>query len=195
MSARVTSPVPHLSAEKLKILEQICDSGEELSPALLRKVIPDRARFEEFLAQRNMTAYPAAKRILAALDRLESGSVRATPEQFGAKSVPSLPLLGKVMSKAVLVRTMAERLNITSKQVAATFGLLATTAIMETRKNGEFTIPGIGKLLKAQRSSRAGRNPQTGETIKIKAKTVVRFRVAKEAQRAVAQHSGRSKSK
>ena len=51
-----------------------------------------------------------------------------------------------------------------------------------TKKNGEFTIPGIGKLVKAERKARLGRNPQTGETIKIKAKTVVKFRVAKAAK-------------
>ena len=70
--------------------------------------------------------------------------------------------------------------------VAAYFDLLAETAVKETKKNGEFTIPGIGKLVKAERKARLGRNPQTGETIKIKAKTVVKFRVAKAAKDAIA---------
>ena len=56
---------------------------------------------------------------------------------------------------------------------------LADTAVKETKKNGEFTIPGVGKLVKAERKARVGRNPQTGEAIKIKAKTVVRLRAAK----------------
>ena len=64
--------------------------------------------------------------------------------------------------------------------------LLAETAVKETKKNGEFTIPGIGKLVKAERKARLGRNPQTGETIKIKAKTVVKFRVAKVAKDTIA---------
>ena len=53
--------------------------------------------------------------------------------------------------------------------------------------NGEFTIPGLGKLVKAQRAARIGRNPQTGEAIKIKAKTAVKFRVAKAAKDLIAQ--------
>ena len=48
-------------------------------------------------------------------------------------------------------------------------------------KNGEFTIPGIGKLVKQKRKARMGRNPKTGEKLKIAAKTVVKFRVAKAA--------------
>jgi DNA-binding protein HU-beta len=47
------------------------------------------------------------------------------------------------------------------------------------KKNGEFTIPGIGKLVKQKRKARIGHNPKTGEKIKIAAKTVVKFRVAK----------------
>ena len=70
--------------------------------------------------------------------------------------------------------------------IASFLELLAETAVKETKKNGEFTIPGIGKLVKAERKARLGRNPQTGETIKIKAKTVVKFRVAKVAKDTIA---------
>jgi DNA-binding protein HU-beta len=92
----------------------------------------------------------------------------------------------KKMTKAEWVRFAAEKLELTSKQSAAFTELLAATAIQETKKNGEFTIPGIGKLVKAQRSARLGRNPATGETIKIKAKTTVKFRVAKAAKDVIA---------
>jgi DNA-binding protein HU-beta len=94
--------------------------------------------------------------------------------------------MAKGMTKTALVRHMAEKLGITNKEAAAGLELLADTAIKETKKNGEFTIPGIGKLVKADRKARLGRNPQTGETIKIKAKTVVKFRVAKAAKDAIA---------
>ncbi len=94
--------------------------------------------------------------------------------------------MAKGMTKTALVRHMAEKLGITNKDAAAGLELLADTAIKETKKNGEFTIPGIGKLVKADRKARLGRNPQTGETIKIKAKTVVKFRVAKAAKDAIA---------
>jgi DNA-binding protein HU-beta len=94
--------------------------------------------------------------------------------------------MAKGMTKTALVRHMAEKLELTNKQAAAGLELLAETAVKETKKNGEFTIPGIGKLVKAERKARLGRNPQTGETIKIKAKTVVKFRVAKVAKDTIA---------
>ena len=92
----------------------------------------------------------------------------------------------KKMTKSELVKLVAEKMELSSKQVAAFFDLLASTAIQETKKNGEFTIPGLGKLVKAQRAARIGRNPQTGEAIKIKAKTAVKFRVAKAAKDLIA---------
>jgi len=94
--------------------------------------------------------------------------------------------MAKGLTKTQLVRLMAEKLELTNKQAAAGLELLAETAIKETKKSGEFTIPGIGKLVKAERKARLGRNPQTGETIKIKAKTVVKFRVAKVAKDTIA---------
>jgi DNA-binding protein HU-beta len=90
------------------------------------------------------------------------------------------------MTKTALVRHMAEKLEITNKQAAAGLELLAETAIKETKKNGVFVIPGIGRLVKAERKARIGRNPQTGAAIKIKAKTVVKFRVAKAAKDTIA---------
>ena len=73
-----------------------------------------------------------------------------------------------------------------STALAAFLDLLAETAIKETKKNGVFVIPGIGRLVKAERKARIGRNPQTGQAIKIKAKTVVKFRVAKAAKDVIA---------
>ncbi|HUX43785.1 MAG TPA: HU family DNA-binding protein [Terracidiphilus sp.] len=90
------------------------------------------------------------------------------------------------MTKTALTRHMAEKLQLTNKQSAAFLDLLAETAIKETKKNGVFVIPGIGRLVKAERKARIGRNPQTGAAIKIKAKTVVKFRVAKAAKDVIA---------
>ena len=81
---------------------------------------------------------------------------------------------------------MAEKLELTTKKSAAFLDLLAETALKETKKTGVFVIPGIGRLVKAERKARMGRNPQTGEAIKIKAKTVVKFRVAKSAKDTIA---------
>ena len=90
--------------------------------------------------------------------------------------------MAATMTKTALVRQLAEKLELTNKQSAAFLDLLADTAIKETKKNGVFVIPGLGRLVKAERKARMGRNPQTGEQIKIKAKTVVKFRVAKSAK-------------
>jgi DNA-binding protein HU-beta len=90
------------------------------------------------------------------------------------------------LTKTQLVRHMAEELELTNKQVAGFFDVLAQTAVKETKKTGVFVIPGLGRLVKAERTARMGRNPQTGEQIKIKAKTVVTFRVAKAAKDAIA---------
>ena len=90
------------------------------------------------------------------------------------------------MTKTALVRSMAEKLEVNNKQAAAFLEHLAETAVKETKKNGVFVIPGLGRLVKAERKARMGRNPQTGEPIKIKAKTVVKFRVAKAAKDVIA---------
>jgi DNA-binding protein HU-beta len=94
------------------------------------------------------------------------------------------------MTKTALVRSMAEKLQVNNKQAAAFLEHLAETAVKETKKNGVFVIPGLGRLVKAERKARMGRNPQTGEPIKIKAKTVVKFRVAKAAKDAIAPKKG-----
>jgi len=70
--------------------------------------------------------------------------------------------------------------------VTAAIDYIAEVAIKETKKNGVFVVPGIGRLVKSNRKARVGRNPQTGEAIKIPAKTVVKFRVAKAVKDTIA---------
>ena len=62
---------------------------------------------------------------------------------------------------------------------------LASLAVGEVKKNGLFVLPGIGRLVRVDRKARTGRNPATGESIKIPAKKVVKFRVAKAAKDAI----------
>ena len=90
------------------------------------------------------------------------------------------------MTKTQLVRHLGEKVGTNNKTAAAFLEHLTDTAVKETKKNGVFVIPGIGRLVKAERKARMGRNPQTGEAIKIKAKTVVKFRVAKATKDAIA---------
>ena len=85
----------------------------------------------------------------------------------------------KPLTKAQFVTTLSENLDISKKDVNNFLDTLNAIAYKETKKNGSFTLPGLGKLVLVKRKARMGRNPATGETIKIKAKTVVKFRVAK----------------
>jgi len=94
------------------------------------------------------------------------------------------------MTKTKLARHLAEKVDTNNKTAAAFLEKLADTAIKETKKNGVFVVPGLGRLIKAHRKARVGRNPNTGEPIQIKAKTVVKFRVAKNAKEAIAGTSG-----
>jgi DNA-binding protein HU-beta len=86
------------------------------------------------------------------------------------------------MTKSEFIRALAEKTGTNKKTAAALLEKLAETAIKETKKNGVFVIPGLGRLVKSNRKARMGRNPQTGEAIKIAAKSVVKFRVAKAAK-------------
>jgi DNA-binding protein HU-beta len=90
------------------------------------------------------------------------------------------------MTKAQLVHRLAEKMGTTNKKAAAFFDHLADLAIKETKKNGVFVVPGLGRMVKAHRKARTGRNPQSGDFIQIKAKTVVKFRVAKAAKDEIA---------
>lgn len=85
----------------------------------------------------------------------------------------------KPMTKSQLVTELSEKLDISKKDVSSYLDALTTIAYRETKKKGSFTLPGLGKLVLVHRKARMGRNPATGETIKIKAKKVVKFRVAK----------------
>lgn len=83
------------------------------------------------------------------------------------------------MTQTQLVRELAEGVG-TNNKVAKTFmENYAAIAIRETKKSGLFVLPGIGRLVRVDRKARMGRNPATGEAIKIPAKKVVKFRVAK----------------
>lgn len=93
--------------------------------------------------------------------------------------------MAKGMSKSALIGFLAEKTQKSRKEMAGFLDLLAETAYKETKSSGEFTLPGIGKLVKKNRAARQGRNPATGETIQIPAKIVVKFRVSKQAKDAI----------
>jgi DNA-binding protein HU-beta len=88
------------------------------------------------------------------------------------------------MTQTQTVAEMATRTGLNKKQVKD-FMLSLTELAYREAKKGEFVFPGVGKLVKQKRKARMGRNPATGEEIKIPAKTVLKFRVAKAAKDAV----------
>jgi DNA-binding protein HU-beta len=95
--------------------------------------------------------------------------------------------MAKTMTKTQLVAHLAQQMGepVTKKAAAGMLDHLAVVAIKETKKNGIFVLPGLGRLVKSQRKARMGRNPQNGEAIKISARTVVKFRVAKNVKDAI----------
>jgi DNA-binding protein HU-beta len=84
-----------------------------------------------------------------------------------------------------IVSYFAKKFELTKKTASGIIDEVAALAVSETKKTGSFTLPGIGKLVLVKRKARMGRNPATGEPLKIPAKTVVRMRVAKAAKEAI----------
>ena len=89
------------------------------------------------------------------------------------------------MTKSQMIATLSEKAGLSKKDTAGFMDSLAALAYAEVKKNGECIVPGFGKLVKVKRKARDGRNPATGATIKIPAKTVVKFRLAKAVKDAV----------
>ena len=91
----------------------------------------------------------------------------------------------KVLTKGQVVSHFAEKFEISKKTTASIIEEYAALAIAETKKKGAFVFPGIGKSVLVKRKARIGRNPATGEEIKIPAKTVVKIRPAKAFKEAI----------
>jgi DNA-binding protein HU-beta len=97
----------------------------------------------------------------------------------GANQMAEAKAPSKKMTQTQLVAKLADACAVNKKVAKTLLETYAATAVAETKKNGQFTLPGIGKLVRSERKARMGRNPATGESIKIPAKKVVKFRVAK----------------
>ena len=89
------------------------------------------------------------------------------------------------MTQSEIVNALAESSGLKKAEVKGLFDSIADLAVSEVRTNGEFTLPGFGKLVKATRKAREGRNPATGAVIQIPAKTTVKFRLGKAMKDAV----------
>jgi len=91
--------------------------------------------------------------------------------------------MAKALTKSQIVAELATKNNLTKKQAVEVLESLVQLAYKNAKNS--FTIPGLGKLVLVNRAARMGRNPATGEAIKIKARRVVKFRVAKAAKDAI----------
>jgi DNA-binding protein HU-beta len=91
--------------------------------------------------------------------------------------------MAKSMTKSAIIARLAEETELTKKQVTDVMDQLLALAMKEAKN--VFVVPNFGRLVLANRKARMGRNPQTGEPIKIPAKRVVKFRLAKSLKDAV----------
>jgi len=91
----------------------------------------------------------------------------------------------KLMTKGQIMAHFAREFEISKKAAASMIDEYAALAIAETKKKGAFVLPGIGKSVLVKRKARIGRNPATGQPIKIPAKTVVKIRPAKAFKEAI----------
>ena len=89
------------------------------------------------------------------------------------------------MTQTQIVKELAESTGVGNKVAKQFIEKFAELAVRETKKKGVFVLPGIGRLVRVERKARTGRNPATGESIKIPAKKVVKFRIAKAVKDAI----------
>ncbi len=85
------------------------------------------------------------------------------------------------LTQTQVVTALAEKCEVNKKVAKTLLDGLAELAVAETKRTGKFVMPGLGRLVKSDRQARTGRNPATGATIQIPARTVVKFRVSKAA--------------
>lgn len=90
-----------------------------------------------------------------------------------------------IMTQTQILKTLAAACDVPAKTARLMITSLGEIAVREVKKNGLFVMPGLGRLVRVDRKARTGRNPATGEAIKIAAKKVVKFRVAKSAKDAI----------
>ncbi len=91
--------------------------------------------------------------------------------------------MAKPLTKSQITATIADKSGVTKKTAAEILDFIAELAYKNAKNS--FTLPGLGKLVLVNRKARIGRNPATGAEIKIPAKKVVKFRVAKAAKDAI----------
>lgn len=92
---------------------------------------------------------------------------------------PEAGVIKRVMTQSQVIAHFVEQTGMGRAQVQNLFEELSKLAAREVKESGEFVLPGFGKLMRTERAARQGRNPATGETIQIPARTTLKFRVGK----------------
>ena len=113
----------------------------------------------------------------------QAGSSTFPLHSLGSPAIHPSTNMAKALSKSQIAASLAETVGLTKKQAVQTLEALVALAYKNAKNS--FTIPGLGKIVLVNRKARMGRNPATGATIKIAAKRVVKFRVAKAAKDAI----------
>jgi DNA-binding protein HU-beta len=130
-------------------------------------------------------AYGQFQTAIAAIFAARGGStVRSPMRDFTTRRI-HMTVDARRMGKSELFSHFAERFEVKRTQAREFFDELAQLAEKELKKSGEFVLPGMVKLVVQKRKARMGRNPATGEAIKIPAKTVVKARITKQLKDAV----------
>ncbi len=83
------------------------------------------------------------------------------------------------MTKAELVAELAKKADLTKADTERVLNSFIDVAKKTLKKEGRLALAGFGSFVVSKRKARKGRNPQTGEPIKIKASKVVRFKAGK----------------
>lgn len=93
--------------------------------------------------------------------------------------------MAKPMTKGQFLAHISEKSGMSKKDVAQLWDMIVAKIMEETKSIGQCVLPGLGKMVKQHRAARMGRNPATGESIQIPARTVVKFRIAKAAKEGI----------
>lgn len=105
---------------------------------------------------------------------------------YCSKHTPTQPgTIAKFISQIQGLGYLTQIASMTENELTAFFQELVVLATKELNEAGEFVVPGLGKLVKSERKARMGRNPQTGVTIQIPKKAIVKFRVGKRVRDSV----------
>jgi DNA-binding protein HU-beta len=122
----------------------------------------------------------------ASFRRSVSALTTATrPDSWRASGKGDVMAEARRMGKSELFSHFADRFEVKRTQAREFFDELTALSEKELKRSGEFVLPGMVKLVVQKRKARMGRNPATGEAIKIPAKTVVKARIAKQLKDAV----------